>query len=69
MVRQAPALSAEARGERATNRLLTAHGYTTEAMDTILTPMGAYGKVRRRRRRRRRYFVFQEGTMFKKGTV
>eukprot|EP00292_Cryptomonas_paramecium_P002170 CAMPEP_0113676986 /NCGR_PEP_ID=MMETSP0038_2-20120614/8990_1 /TAXON_ID=2898 /ORGANISM="Cryptomonas paramecium" /LENGTH=1610 /DNA_ID=CAMNT_0000594161 /DNA_START=19 /DNA_END=4848 /DNA_ORIENTATION=+ /assembly_acc=CAM_ASM_000170 len=44
IVRTSPPLSEEARERRATNRLLTAHGYTTEAMDTILTPMGAYGK-------------------------
>ena len=29
---------------RYTNRMLTAHGYTTEAIDTIVQPMGATGK-------------------------
>ena len=29
---------------RYTNRMLTAHGYTTEALDTIVQPMGATGK-------------------------
>mmetsp|Transcript_68874 Transcript_68874/g.164315 ORF Transcript_68874/g.164315 Transcript_68874/m.164315 type:complete len:2206 (+) Transcript_68874:64-6681(+) len=44
VVAKSTALPAEERNLRATNRLLTAHGYTSEMMDTIITPMGATGK-------------------------
>jgi len=44
VVERSKKMSDEDRKLRASNRLLTAHGYTTEAMDTIVTPMGAYGK-------------------------
>ena len=38
------AIPAEELEGRYTNRMLTAHGYTTEAIDTIIEPMGATGK-------------------------
>lgn len=44
VIEASPKITDEERKLRASNRLLTAHGYTTEAIDTIVTPMGAYGK-------------------------
>jgi len=44
VLESAPKIPEDERQMRATNRLLTAHGYTSEALDTIVTPMGATGK-------------------------
>ena len=44
VVEKSPKLPDSERDLRATNRLLTAHGYTSEMLDTIITPMGATGK-------------------------
>mmetsp|Transcript_5396 Transcript_5396/g.10833 ORF Transcript_5396/g.10833 Transcript_5396/m.10833 type:complete len:2179 (-) Transcript_5396:728-7264(-) len=44
VLKSSPGIPEDERSLRATNRLLTAHGYTSEAIDTIVTPMGASGK-------------------------
>uniref|UniRef100_A0A7S4P9N1 glutamate synthase (NADH) n=1 Tax=Guillardia theta TaxID=55529 RepID=A0A7S4P9N1_GUITH len=44
VIEVSPKIPEDQKNLRATNRLLTAHGYTTEAVDTIITPMGATGK-------------------------
>ena len=44
MLEKSPAIPKEDLEGRYTNRMLTAHGYTTEAIDTIVEPMGATGK-------------------------
>jgi len=44
VIAKSPAMPKEEVEGRYTNRMLTAHGYTTEAIDTIIEPMGATGK-------------------------